>query len=160
MREFTVNGLAVDTTNQSPVVLLQELDGDRLLPVWIGAAEANAIAIGLAGVQAPRPLTHDLLQRIIDGAGLALERVIISDLQYNTFFAELVIEGEGTVLKIDARPSDGIALALRTGSPIFVSDTVFAEEFGVDPTADPEHFDRLRQRLERIDPGTFGDIAL
>ena len=160
MREFTVNGLAIDTTNESPVVLLQELDGDRLLPVWIGAAEANAIALGLAEVNAPRPLTHDLLQRIIDGAGLHLERVIISDLQYNTFFAELVLEGEGTVLKIDARPSDSIALALRTGSPIFVSDSVFQEEFGVDPDEDPERYDRLRQRLERIDPGTFGDIAL
>ncbi len=160
MRQFTVSGLAVDTTNDSPVVLLQELDGDRLLPVWIGAAEANAIAIGLAGVRPPRPLTHDLIERVIDGAGLHLERVVISDLQYNTFFAELVLEGEGTVLKIDARPSDSIAIALRTGSPIFVSDSVFQEEFGVDPDSDPERYDRLRQRLERIDPGTFGDIDL
>ncbi|MFC1559227.1 bifunctional nuclease family protein [Gemmatimonadota bacterium] len=160
MQEFTVNGLAIDSTNQSPVVLLKELDGDRVLPVWIGPAEADAIAIRLAEVDTPRPLTHDLLKRVIDGAGLRLQRVIISEIRQQTFYAELVLEGEGRILKIDARPSDSIALALRTGAPIFISDELFQEEFGVDPAEDPERGDRLRQRLERIDPEEFGDLSL
>ena len=95
MQEFTVSGLAIDSTNESPVVLLKELDGDRVLPVWIGPAEANAIAVGLADVDPPRPLTHDLLKRVIDGAGLRLQRVIISEIRLQTFYAELVLEGEG-----------------------------------------------------------------
>jgi bifunctional DNase/RNase len=160
MQEFIVNGLAIDSANNSPVVLLKEMDGDRVLPVWIGPAEANAIAIRLANVDPPRPLTHDLLQRVIDGAGLKLQRVIISELRLQTFFAELVLEGKGSVMKIDARPSDSIALALRMDAPIFVSDEVFLEEFGVDPAEDPERHDRLRQRLDRIDPESFGDLSV
>ncbi len=160
MQEFTVSGLALDSANESPVVLLKELDGDRVLPVWIGPAEANAIAVKLADVESPRPLTHDLLKRVIDGAGLRLQRVVISEIRRHTFYAELVLEGEGSIVKIDARPSDSIALALRTGAPIFLSDELFQEEFGVDPAEDPERGDRLRQRLERIDPEEFGDITL
>ncbi len=160
MQQFTVSGLAIDSVNDSPVVLLKELDGDRVIPVWIGPAEANAIALRLAEVEPPRPLTHDLLQRVIEGVGLTVQRVVITDLQDHTFFAEVVLEGQGTVTRIDARPSDSIALALRTSAPIFVADHVFEEEFGVHPTDDPERHDRLRQRLERIDPESFGDLPL
>jgi bifunctional DNase/RNase len=158
MQQFTVTGLAVDSANESPVVLLKELDGDRVLPIWIGPAEANAIALRLAGVDPPRPLTHDLIQRVLDGAGLTVQRVIISDLQLNTFYAEIVLEGSSSVIKIDARPSDSIALALGARAPIFVSDSLFEQEFGVDPSRDPERYSRLRQRLERIDPEDFGDL--
>lgn len=157
MQQFTVSGLAVDSSNDAPVVLLRELDGDRILPIWIGPAEANAIALKLAGLDPPRPLTHDLLHRVIDGAGLTVQRVVISEIRDNTFFAEIVLEAPGSIARIDARPSDSIALALRTGSPIFVSDGVFEKEFGIDPATDPERYERLRQRLERIDPVDFGD---
>lgn len=157
MQQFTVSGLALDSTNNAPVVLLRELDGDRVLPIWIGRAEANAIAICLAGLEPPRPLTHDLLKRVIQGTGFTVQRVIISELRDNTFFAELILEGDHSVTKIDARPSDSIALALRTSSPIFVTDGVFEKEFGVDPARDPERYERLRQRLQRIDPVDFGD---
>lgn len=160
MYQFTVSGLAVDSANNSPVVLLKELDGERVIPVWIGPAEANAIAIKLADLDPPRPLTHDLLARVISGAGLKLERVIISEIHLQTFYAELVLEGKGSVTKIDARPSDSIALALRMDAPIYISDSVFQDEFGVDPADDPDRHDRLRQRLERIDPENFGDMSL
>jgi len=157
MQQFTVTGLALDSSNDAPVVLLREIDGDRILPIWIGPAEANAIALSLAGLEPPRPLTHDLLQRVVDGAGLSVQRIVISEIQGNTFFAEIVLEGPNAITRIDARPSDSIALALRTNSPIFVADGVFEEEFGIDPTQDPERYERLRQRLERIDPVNFGD---
>lgn len=160
MQQFTVSGLAIDSVNDSPVVLLQELDGDRVIPIWIGPSEANAIALKLADVEPPRPLTHDLLKQVIDGTGLTVQHVIISDLLGQTYFAEIVLEGNGVVTKVDARPSDSIALALRADAPIFVADHVFEEEFGVHPSDDPERHDRLRQRLERIDPESFGDLPI
>jgi len=157
MRRFTVSGLAVDSGTRAPVVLLRELDGEHVLPIWIGPAEANAIALKLGDVEPPRPMTHDLLQQVVEGAGYILQRVIISDLKDHTYFAELILEGEGTVVKVDARPSDSIALALRTESPIYVSDNVYLKEFGEDPTDESGRYDRLRARLKRIDPGEFGD---
>jgi len=160
MQQFTVSGLALDTTNNAPVVLLREMDGEGVLPIWIGPTEANAIALCLAGLEPPRPLTHDLLHRVIAGTGFTVQRVIISELRDNTFFAELILEGDHSVTRIDARPSDSIALALRTEAPIFVTDGVFEQEFGVDPARDPERYERLRQRLERIDPVDFGDPSV
>ena len=94
MQQFTVSGLAIDSVNDSPVVLLKEQDGDRVIPVWIGPAEANAIALKLADVEPPRPLTHDLLKRVIDGAGLTVQHVIISDIVGQTYYAEIVLEGK------------------------------------------------------------------
>ena len=160
MRQFTVNGLAVDSATNAPVVLLRELDGERILPIWIGPAEANAIAMRLGHVQAPRPMTHDLMLRFLDGAGLTLRRVVISDLRDHTYYAEIVLEGTGRVVRIDARPSDSIALALRAEAPIYIADEVFIQEFGSDPDDDRERFDRLRERLKRTDPGDFGNVTL
>lgn len=157
MQRFTVSGLAVDAANEAPVVLLQQEDGERILPIWIGPGEANAIALRLAAVEPQRPLTHDLLRRIIEGAGMTVREVVITDILDHTFYAEVVLEGDGRLTRIDARPSDSIALALRTGAPILVSDVVYEKEFGVRPEDDPERFDRLRHRLRRIDPGSFGD---
>ena len=158
MQRFTVSGLAVDAANDSPVVLLREQDGERVLPIWIGPGEANAIALRLAEIVPARPLTHDLLKRVIEGAGLTVRQVVISDIREHTFFAEIILEGEGWMTRIDARPSDSIALALRTDAPILVSDQVYEKEFGICPDGDPGRFERLRQRLRRIEPGAFGDL--
>lgn len=160
MREFTVTGLAMDSATNAPVVLLRELDGERILPIWIGPAEANAIAVRLADLETPRPLTHDLMTRLLDGAGLNVERVVISDIKDHTYFAELVLEGTGRIVKIDARPSDCIALALRAEAPIYISDTVYLAEFGSDPDDAYDRFERLRQRLRRTEPGEFGNVTL
>ena len=122
MLEVTVSDIGLDRNTNSPVVILRERDGARILPIWIGAAEANAIAMELKGVKAQRPLTHDLLKQIIVGLGGDLRRVVISSVKENTYFAELLIHRDGHVFQVDARPSDSIALALRLNAPIFTSD--------------------------------------
>jgi len=119
--EVKVNGLAVDAQAKSHVVILKEKDGERVLPIWIGPAEAQAIARELAGQRFPRPLTHDLLATIVEGLKARITRVVIADLKENTFFANLVIERDGEVVSIDARPSDSIAVALRAGADLFVN---------------------------------------
>jgi bifunctional DNase/RNase len=158
MIRVTVAHLGVDRTTNTPVVILREVEGERVLPIWIGAGEANAIAMELQGVKPQRPLTHDLLKHIVGGLGGELRRVIISDLREDTYFAELFIYREEQVFQVDARPSDSIALALRCNAPIFTTDTLLdrhreAPEPGPGAGPDPE---ALRRYLERLDPQDFG----
>ena len=141
------------------MVILQEEGGPRVLPIWIGPAEASAIAMELQGVKAQRPLTHDLLKQVIVGLGGDLRRVVISSVKENTYFAELLIRREDQVFQVDARPSDSIALALRLNAPIFTSDRLL-DESGVEtdePAPDPSlDAERLKQYLEKLDPQDFG----
>src|SRR5437667_331377 len=124
MLQVRVAHLGLDRTTNTPVVILQENDGQRVLPIWIGPAEASAIAMELAGVKFSRPLTHDLLKQVIVGLGAELRKVIITQVKDNTYFAELHIYRGDTVIQIDARPSDSIALALRLKAPIMTSETL------------------------------------
>ncbi|HEU5049688.1 MAG TPA: bifunctional nuclease family protein [Gemmatimonadales bacterium] len=159
MREVTVAHLGVDRTTNSPVVILREKDGSRVLPIWIGPAEASAIAMELQGVKSQRPLTHDLLKQVILGLGGALRRVVISGVKENTYFAELLIHREDHVFQVDARPSDSIALALRLDAPIFASDGLLdpgADESEEPPTEPSIDVEKLRQYLEKLDPQDFG----
>lgn len=159
MLEVTVSDIGLDRNTNSPVVILRERDGARILPIWIGAAEANAIAMELKGVKAQRPLTHDLLKQIIVGLGGDLRRVVISSVKENTYFAELLIHRDGHVFQVDARPSDSIALALRLNAPIFTSDQLL-DESGLqtdEPTPDPSlDAGKLKEYLEKMDPQDFG----
>jgi bifunctional DNase/RNase len=159
MKEVTVAHLGLDRTTNSPVVILREKEGTRVLPIWIGPAEASAIAMELQGVKAQRPLTHDLLKQVIVGLGGDLRRVVISSVKENTYFAELLIRREDQVFQVDARPSDSIALALRLNAPIFTSDRLL-DESGVEtdePAPDPSlDAERLKQYLEKLDPQDFG----
>ena len=159
MKEVTVAHLGLDQNTKSPVVILQEDGGERVLPIWIGPAEASAIAMELQGVKAQRPLTHDLLKQVIVGLGGDLRRVVISSVKENTYFAELLIRREDQVFQVDARPSDSIALALRLNAPIFTSDRLL-DESGVEtdePAPDPSlDAERLKQYLEKLDPQDFG----
>lgn len=126
MVEIRVHSLGLDQVSKSPVVILQEVDGERVLPIWIGGTEASAIHMELAEVKFSRPLTHDLAASLIRGLGGVLQRVIISRVQENTYFAEMVI-GRGTeVFSIDARPSDSIAIALRLKARIFTNDDLLS----------------------------------
>ena len=151
--------LGLDRTTNSPVVILRETDGSRVLPIWIGPAEASAIAMELQGVKAQRPLTHDLLKQVIIGLGGELRRVVISAVKENTYFAELLIRREDHVFQVDARPSDSIALALRLHAPIFTSERLL-DESGVEtdePAPDPSlDAEKLKERLEKLDPEDFG----
>lgn len=120
--EVRVQSLALDRTTNTPVVILQETDGERVLPIWIGPGEASAIAMQLADMEFSRPLTHDLLCSVLKSLGGALQKVIITKVQKSTYFAELIVRRNGEVISLDARPSDSIAVALRVDARIFADD--------------------------------------
>jgi uncharacterized protein len=163
MIEVVVTHLGLDRTTNTPVVILREKEGTRVIPIWIGPAEASAIAMEMQGVKAQRPQTHDLLKLILLGLGGELRRVVISAVKANTYFAELLIHREDHVFQVDARPSDSIALALRVQAPIFTSEELL-DQSGLEtdePSPDPApESDLLKQHLkeylERMDPQDFG----
>jgi len=126
MIEIRVQSLGLDQASQTPVVILQEADGERVLPIWIGPGEASAIAMQLAGMKFGRPLTHDLAASLVRGLGGVLSRVVITRVEDNTYFAEMVITRGDEVISVDARPSDSIAIALRLDCPLFTSDALLA----------------------------------
>ncbi|MBL8977842.1 MAG: bifunctional nuclease family protein [Gemmatimonadetes bacterium] len=161
MIEVTVAQLGLDRTTNSPVVILREKEGQRVLPIWIGPAEASAIAMELQGIKPPRPMTHDLLKTVIVGLGATVQRIRISAIKEKTYFAELWLAREDHVFQLDARPSDSIALALRVHAPIFTESDLL-EEFGdADPAGgtppDPaQEAEKLRAWLEKMNPEDFG----
>jgi bifunctional DNase/RNase len=154
--EVKINGLAVDAQAKSHVVILKEKDGERVLPIWIGPAEAQAIARELAGQRFQRPLTHDLLANIVDGLKARVTRVVIAELKDNTFYAQLLIDRDGEAVVIDARPSDSIAVALRCGADIFVNEKLLNEPGEQDEPTAEEKAQELRKFLENLDPEDFG----
>ncbi len=154
--EVKLTGLAVDAQAKSHVVLLKELEGVRVLPIWIGPAEAQAIARELAGQRFPRPLTHDLLATIVEGLKAKVTRVVIAELKDNTFFANLIIERDGEVLSIDARPSDSIAVALRCQAPLFVNDKLLSDPGDQEEPTEEDKAKELSRFLENLDPEDFG----
>ncbi|HVP39714.1 MAG TPA: bifunctional nuclease family protein [Candidatus Saccharimonadales bacterium] len=163
--EVKISGLAIDDRTKSPVVILKEADGERVLPIWIGENEAKAIALELAGKKFTRPLTHDLMMSIIEGLHARVERVVISDLRDNTFFAVVLLQRDSEFASIDARPSDSIALALRARANIYVSDALLNQEGPAQaarglrseqPQTDEQRAEELRRYLENLDPEDFG----
>ena len=164
MIEVKVAHLGLDRATNTPVVILQEKEGERVLPIWIGPAEASAIAMELAGVKFSRPLTHDLVKQIVVGLGADLERVVISQVKENTYYAELHLHRDDHVIQIDARPSDSIAVALRLKAPIVTQEGLLeltsidtVEPLSPDTEAmDPES---LKSYLENLDPEDFGKFT-
>jgi hypothetical protein len=124
MIEMTIDSIRVSLMNYQRVVILKEKKAGRYLPIWIGAAEADAIAVKLQGVSVPRPLTHDLLSSVIDSLGATLDSVIVSDLKSDTFYAKIILSVDGEQIEIDSRPSDALALAVRANAPIYVEEAV------------------------------------
>ncbi len=174
MIEAKVTGLQYDEKTKSHVVLLREVGGGRILPIWIGPAEASAIGMELVGKKFQRPLTHDLLATVVKGLRATVAKVVISDLRDNTFFANIVLERgkDHEIVNVDARPSDSIALALKTKSPIFLSEKVLesAKEVEVEKReekesgeekekSEEERAEELRKFLEELDPGDFGKLS-
>ncbi len=153
MRELEVVGVRVELPSSQPLVLLREQSGTRYLPIWIGAVEASAIASAQQGTATPRPLTHELLQRVVEGLGDELEQVRITDVQEGVFHAALVFSSGVTV---DARPSDSIALALRTGARILCEEDVL-DEAGIASTEDEDaEVEKFREFLDDVEPEDFG----
>jgi len=158
--EVKVWRLALDERTDTPVVMLQESGGDRLLPIWIGRAEARAIAMELAGKRFPRPLTHDLIKTIIDGLDAVVTKIVIVDLKQNTFYAKIFIEKEDKIVGIDARPSDSIAIALRAGCPIFAAESLLQPQPAPADLSEDERAEALRKYLEDMEPEDFGKSSL
>jgi len=124
MIEMNIDSIRVSLMNYQRVVILKEKMAERYLPIWIGAAEADAIAVKLQGVTVPRPLTHDLLRSVIDTLGATIDSIIVSDLKNDTFYAKILLNVDGGQLEVDSRPSDALALAVRTDAPIYAEDSV------------------------------------
>lgn len=159
--ELQLRGLIVDPTSESPVIILRQVDGALLLPIWIGAFEANAIALAVEGIEAPRPLTHDLLHATIQRLGATLRRVEIHDLAEGTFFARLVLASEnGSGIEVDARPSDAIALALRAGAPIWAAQPVLAAALSTAKAVEETDEERIREWLEKAGPEELGKYSM
>ena len=160
MVEVVIDSIRVSLMSQQRVVILREADAERYLAIWIGPYEAEAITIALQDVEVQRPLTHDLLRSVIEHLQAKVERVVITDLKENTFFALIHKVRNGQNLSVDARPSDAMALALRTDVPIFVEEgvleksSVSGEESGSDET------ERLRRWLEQVDPEELGKYEM
>ena len=159
MVEMELVGVRVELPTNTPIVLLRELEGDRrMLPIFIGPPEATAIAFALEQVATPRPMTHDLLKNLLDELGVTLDRVVVTDLQDSTFFAELHLDEGGTARQMTSRPSDAIALAARTGSPIYAEEAVLDEVgYSVRDEALPEEevVEEFRRFIDDVDPEDF-----
>ena len=124
MIEMTIDSIRVSMMNYQRVVILKEKMTDRYLPIWIGPAEADAIAVKLQGVSVPRPLTHDLLQLVIDALGASVNSIVVNSLKNDTFYAKIILNVDGGQIEVDSRPSDALALAVRTGAPVYVDESV------------------------------------
>ena len=158
--EMTIKGLMVDPITNTPIVILRDDDGQRVLPIWVGINEANAIAIQIENVAMPRPMTHDLLRNVISDLKATVDRIVVCDVQDTTYFALIYLTRNGESLAIDARPSDAIALALRTRAPIFVEETVIEHAKTVDFSPDKPDADRLHKWLESLDPEDLGKYKM
>jgi uncharacterized protein len=158
--EMTIKGLMVDPVTNTPIVILRDKDGQRVLPIWVGLFEANAIALQIENVSMPRPMTHDLLRNVIQDLHATVEKIVVCDLQEGTFYALIYLALNGERLAVDARPSDAIALALRTRAPIFVEDTVIDNAKTVDSSTEQADADRLHKWLENLDPDDLGKYKM
>jgi uncharacterized protein len=159
-REMTIKGLMVDPITNMPIVILRDREGQRVLPIWVGPNEANAIALQIENVATPRPMTHDLLRNVIQDLNAAVQKVVVCDLQDNTFYALIYLSLNGGVVAIDARPSDALALALRARAPIFVEDSVIDNAKTFDPVPEKTDSERLHKWLESLDPDDLGKYKM
>jgi len=158
--EMKVRGLALDPVSNMPIIILRDEDDKRSLPIWVGIFEANAIALQIENISTPRPMTHDLLRNVIHDLKASVQKIVVCDLQENTFYALIYLALNGDTVAIDARPSDAIALALRTRAPIFVEDTVIDNAKTVDFTPEKADSDRLLKWLESLDPDALGKYKM
>jgi bifunctional DNase/RNase len=158
--EMTVKGLTLDPLTNMPIVILKDMDDKRVLPIWIGLFEANAIALELEKIPTPRPMTHDLIKDIIAGLNATVTKIVVNDLRNNTFYAVIHLSLNGSNIVIDSRPSDAIALALRIGAPIYVSAEVVNKARSIDMTQESEDTDQLKEWLENLKPEDFGKYQM
>jgi hypothetical protein len=160
MVEMSIKGLMVDPITNMPIIILKDAAGQKVLPIWVGVFEANAIALQIENIQTPRPMTHDLLRNIIQDLQASVDRIVVCDLKENTFYALIHLRTPVGMVAIDARPSDAIALALRTRAPILVDEKVIDNAKTIDLTNEKQDSDRLMQWLEQIGPEELGKYKM
>lgn len=161
--EFKIKGLMMDPLTNAPIVVLQQTTSETLLPIWVGIFEANAIALQIEKVDMPRPMTHDLLKTLLHQLEATVEKIVVSELKDNTFYAVIFLNVGGKHMTVDSRPSDAIALALRTDSPIFVTDEVLAKSSSSSATAlssDKHSPEDIRKWLEGLNPDDLGKYKM
>lgn len=159
-REFRIKGLMMDPITNSPIVILQDVQKNTLLPIWVGIFEANAIALQIERIDTPRPMTHDLLRNVLQHLNAEVEKIVVTELKDNTFYALIHLKLNGEDMAIDSRPSDAIALALRTDSPIFVTEDVINSSRNI--TLDKENLDPedVKEWLENLNPEELGKYKM
>jgi uncharacterized protein len=155
MIEMELTGVRVELPTNQPIVLLRERGGERYLPIWIGAAEAAAIALSLQGVVTPRPMTHDLLKTILDDLTVEVQRIVVTELRDSTFYATITFQRDGDGFEVSSRPSDAIALAVRMSVPIFAEEVVLDEASILIPGDEDEEVEKFREFLDNVSPEDF-----
>ncbi|HJX93300.1 MAG TPA: bifunctional nuclease family protein [Pyrinomonadaceae bacterium] len=160
--EVKIRALMMDPNSGTPIIILKDVQSDTMLPIWVGAYEANAIALEIEKIAPPRPMTHDLLRNLITELGVRVERVVVTRLQDNTFFAEIEMRNsDGSLMRLDSRPSDAIALALRADCPIFVDMEVIKASRNTMPTEEGEENELTTGEEEWPDViGEAGDLPM
>jgi hypothetical protein len=154
--EVKIRGLMMDPATNQPVVVLKELQGSGVLPIWVGVYEAQAIALEIEKVQTARPMTHDLLKNVLTGLNVHVQKVVVSDLKDDTFYALIWMEREGQMMSMDSRPSDALALALRLDCPIFVDDQVLKSSKITSVVSEKSSNEELRKWLENLSDEDLG----
>jgi len=160
MIEVKVAGVLFDNQTNSPVMLLKELDGNKILPIFIGPVEASAIAYAMENIKSVRPMTVDLVKLVVDGLKAKVIRVIVSSLKNDTFLAEIIIENDGHLLSVDARPSDSVGLAVRAKVPIYVADEIMSAAGIIMTEEEESKLSELRDSLRNIPPEEFGNYKM
>jgi hypothetical protein len=158
--EMKIKGLVVDPISKMPIVVLEDLKSERILPIWIGVFEANAIALKIENISTPRPMTHDLVKNFLDKLKISVEKIVVTDVRDNTFYAMIHCRSNDQVITIDSRPSDAIALSLRANAPIFVEDEVVKKAHSLKFDENLEDSEKLKKWLENLKPENFGKYKM
>jgi bifunctional DNase/RNase len=154
--EMKIRGLMMDPVTNMPIVVLKDVSGSSILPIWVGIYEANAIALEIEKVSTPRPMTHDLIKILLHGLGTGIRKVVVSELKDDTFYAIIWLDKDGDLISVDSRPSDALALALRLDCPIYVEETVLKNSKLSSSTTDKINNEELRRWLESLNDEDLG----
>jgi uncharacterized protein len=154
--EMKIRGLMMDPVTNMPIVVLKDVNGSSILPIWVGIYEANAIALEIEKVSTPRPMTHDLIKVLLLGLGTGIRKVVVSELKDDTFYAIIWLDKDGELISVDSRPSDALALALRLDCPIYVEETVLKSSKASSSTTDKINNEELRRWLESLNDEDLG----
>ncbi|UCF80601.1 MAG: bifunctional nuclease family protein [Acidobacteriota bacterium] len=158
--KMSLKGLMVDPVTKTPIVVLRDESGKRILPIWIGIFEANAIALEVEHIKTPRPMTHDLIKSLLQQTGASITKVAITGLVDSTYYALITLDVNGAAVEMDSRPSDAIALALRAGAPIYADEEVLEKSKTMAVKDDQERSERIRKWLESLDPEDLGKYEM